>query len=352
MRLALIVSLLLLATPAWAQPAQVLERSVNAVIRPAISAFESRAQALDSAMGDFCAAPSAEGRVLAEARFGEAARAYGAIEFLRIGPLMEDNRADRLLFWPDRRSIGLRQVETLIAGADESATEVANLRGKSVAVQGFGALEYVLFGNGADTLLGGEGGFRCRYGAAVAGNIALIAGELAAGWARDDGVAGHLMQPQPQYVDYRTETEALEALVGLVSHGLEALRDARVKPFIAQGDAAPKPKQALFWRSGLTLAMIEANVSGMEELVAVSGMARAVAEADKGLDASIAFEFRNAHRAIDLVTLPVEQAVADPREAQALAYLVIVTGSLQALIGEQLSAALGLSVGFSSLDGD
>src|SRR5690606_24302409 len=116
-----------LATPAWAQPAQVLERSVNAVIRPAISAFESRAQALDSAMGDFCAAPSAEGRVLAEARFGEAARAYGAIEFLRIGPLMEDNRADRLLFWPDRRSIGLRQVETLIAGADESATEVANL---------------------------------------------------------------------------------------------------------------------------------------------------------------------------------------------------------------------------------
>jgi hypothetical protein len=31
---------------------------------------------------------------------------------------------------------------------------------------------------------------------------------------------------------------------------------------------------------------------------------------------------------------------------------VLVTGSLQSQIGEQLSAALGLSVGFSSLDGD
>jgi len=44
--------------------------------------------------------------------------------------------------------------------------------------------------------------------------------------------------------------------------------------------------------------------------------------------------------------------VADPKQVQALNYLVIVTQSLQSLVGEQLSTALGLSVGFSSLDGD
>ena len=98
--------------------------------------------------------------------------------------------------------------------------------------------------------------------------------------------------------------------------------------------------------------MVKANVEGMEKLVAVSGMARAVDEDQAGLDNSIAFEFVNAHRAIDLVTLPVEQAILDTKQVAALNYLVIVTQSLQSQIGEQLSTALGLSVGFSSLDGD
>jgi uncharacterized protein len=37
---------------------------------------------------------------------------------------------------------------------------------------------------------------------------------------------------------------------------------------------------------------------------------------------------------------------------QALKYLVIITGSLDTLLGQNLAAALGLSVGFSTLDGD
>ena len=219
-------------------------------------------------------------------------------------------------------------------------------------MQGFGALEFVLHGTGFDALTGAEGQFRCRYGAAIATNISDIADELALAWQQENGIAAHLMQPAPEYDDYRTPTEALEEIVGLVSHGLEATRDTRINPFIAKADAAPKPKLALFWRSGLTMAMIRANLEGMRRFIDQSGVARNVAEKDKGLDNSIAFEFSNANRALDLVTSPVEQAVEDPKQVQALNYLVLVTGSLQAQVGEQLSAALGLSVGFSSLDGD
>lgn len=355
MRIVLALVLMLVAGPVVAQaptPAQVLEAAVNEVIRPALAAFQNRASGLQDAMGPLCAAPSEATLAVARQQFGLAAEAYGRVEFIRIGPLMEDNRADRLLFWPDRKGIALRQVQAILTEQDASATDAAALRGKSVAVQGFGALEFVLFGTGAETLTGADGAFRCQFGKAVAGNIAMTAEELAVGWYRDDGVAGHLTRPRPENADYRTETEAMEALVGLVSHGIEAMRDTRINPFIAQGDAAAKPKQALFWRSGLTMAMIRANVEGLEKLVATSGMARAVGEEQAGLDNSIAFEFRNAHRAIDLVTLPVEQAVTDAKQVAALNYLVIVTQSLQSQIGEQLSAALGLSVGFSSLDGD
>ena len=355
MRVVLLVLMMLWAGPALAQattPQQVLDAAVNQVIRPSMANFKSRASGLESAMSALCANPSNGTLGIATQQFRRTALAYGQIEFIRIGPLMEDNRAERLLFWPDRRGIGLKQVQAIIAEADASAVEVMSLRDKSVAAQGFGALEFVLFGTGAETLLAPEGEFRCRYGLAIAANISRIAGELAMGWYQYEGVAAHLTRPQADYADYRTETEALEEIVGLVSHGVEAMRDTRINPFIAGDGKTARPKQALFWRSGLTMAMIRANVEGMRRLVGVSGVARAVAEANRGLDNSIDFEFRNAIRAVDIVTLPVEQAVADEKQAFALSYLVLVTGSLQALIGEQLSAALGLSVGFSSLDGD
>ena len=35
-------------------------------------------------------------------------------------------------------------------------------------MQGFGALEFVLFGTGAETLATQRGDFRCRYGEAIA----------------------------------------------------------------------------------------------------------------------------------------------------------------------------------------
>ena len=355
MRIMLALLLMLTATPAFAQaptPRQVLDAAVNSVIRPGMAAFKSRASGLESAMGALCAVPSEATLAVASQQFGLAAEAYGRVEFIRIGPLMQDNRADRLLFWPDRKGIALRQVQAILADQDASAVDPMALRGKSVAVQGFGALEFVMFGTGAEMLVGPEGAFRCRYGEAIAHNISAMAEQLAMGWYSYDGVAQHLTMPRPENADYRTETEALEALVGLVSHGIEGMRDTRINPFIAQGDVAAKPKQALFWRSGLTMAMIKANVEGMEKLVAVSGMARAVGEDHAGLDNSIAFEFANVHRAIGLVSLPVEEAVLDPKQVEALNYLVIVTQSLQSQIGEQLSAALGLSVGFSSLDGD
>lgn len=355
MRFVLAVFLMLCLGPVTAQePSRgaVLTAAVNSVIRPALADFKNRASGLESAMGALCAVPSEATMAIAVQQFGLAAMAYGRIEFVRIGPLMEDNRADRLLFFPDRRGIGLRQVQAILAESDSTAVDALTLRDKSVAVQGFGALEYVLFGTGAETLSTAEGAFRCRYGQAITRNISVNADALARGWYSYDGVAEHLTRPMPDNADYRTETEALEALVGLASHGLEAVRDQRIAPFMASVEGAAKPKQALFWRSALTMAMIRANLEGIEKLVAVSGMARAVDAANAGLDNSIAFEFSNAYRALDLVTQPVEAAVADPKQVAALNYLVIVTQSLQGLVGEQMATALGLSVGFSSLDGD
>ncbi|MBU1304410.1 MAG: peptidase M75, Imelysin [Alphaproteobacteria bacterium] len=356
MRLILLVMTMLCWTTAARaepiKPAEILQAAVVNVIRPEVLRFDATSRGLSSAMKALCASPSPNGKAIADAQFGLVVAAYGQIAYLRLGPMMEDNRADRLLFWPDRRGIGLKQVQAILSNQDNSVTSLAGLRSKSVAVQGLGALDYVLSGTDADTLTRPQGEFRCAYGAAIADNIADIAGALVAGWFAPDGIADHLMMPQPTNVDYRSDTEALEALVGLVSHGLEAMRDQQLNPFLAAADAPAKPKLAPFWRSGQTMTLLSGSIMSMRQLIGESRVATAVAEKDKGLADSIDFEFRNALRALGLVTLPVEQAVADQKQAAALSYLALVTDSLHGMVGEQLSAALGLSVGFSALDGD
>lgn len=344
---ATIFAALLLITPASAQtisPSEMLRSSVTNFIRPQTKAFATRTAELSKAMyilcenGDLAAAQEA---------FAKAATAYGRVEFLRVGPLMEANRSDRILFFPDRKGIGLRQVQQLLAEADLTAATVPGLQQKSVAVQGFGALEFVLFGTGFETLTTSDGAFRCAYGAAVAKNLEEISAEIAAGWADPEGIAKRLTQPDPAYADYRTTTESLEAIVGLVSHGIEGVRDTRINPFIAKPDGKANPKQALFWRSNQTLPMLSANIGSLRLLVELSGI---VTDPDLASDITAAFD--RAEVAIALVTSPVEQAVTDPTQAAALTDLVTATQDLQRLIGEDLSATLGLSVGFSSLDGD
>lgn len=342
-----VLAALLLAIPATAQiisPAEMLRSSVTNFIRPQTKAFATRTAELSRAMYVLCENGDLIG---AQNAFAAAATAYGRLEFLRIGPLMEDNRADRILFFPDRKGIGLRQVQQLLAQADLSAATVPGLQQKSVAVQGFGALEFVLFGTGFETLTTSDGAFRCAYGAAVAKNLEEMAADIAAGWADPEGIARRLTQPDPVYADYRTTTESLEAIVGLVSHGIEAVRDTRINPFIAKANGKANPKQALFWRSNQTLPMLRANLDGLRRLVELAGIV-----ADPVLSGEITAAFARAETAIAAVTSPVEEAVTDPAQAAALADLVTATQDLQRLIGEDLSATLGLSVGFSSLDGD
>lgn len=347
---------LMVALPVAAQtpptPDTIMAAAVNEFIRPGFAELATETETLAGAMAGLCATPSAATLETAKTAFAGVAVSYGRIEFLRIGPLMQANRTDRLLFFPDRKGIALRQVQAILAGDDASNTDATVLATKSVAVQGLTALEFVLYGTDAETLTTADGAFRCGYGNAIAQNMANIARDMTAEWNADGGTADHLMHPKPEYADYRTETEALEQLVGLVAHGVEAVRDARLNPFIAKGEAPAKPKQAIFWRSNLTVPMFEANLSGLADIMSRSAVARAVPEAHKDLYDAIQAEFAKGMEAGGVITSPVEQAVDDPAQAKGFVDMVEVTRNLQALIGDTLSTALGLSVGFSSMDGD
>lgn len=330
----------------------VVQRAVDNVFRPGFAAYAEATTELDASFDALCAAPGGDTLEISRAAFAETVAAWSRVELYSIGPLREDNRSERILFWPDRKGIALRQVQQILAESDETATDPSTLSGKSVAVQGLGALEFLLWGTGAESLAGPEDGFRCRYADAIGTLLATTARQMATEWADPEGISKRLISPTESDPDYRSTREVAEELSGLLAHGVELIRDQRLLPFLGRDGAPAKPKSALFWRSGLTAASADGNFEGLRALFQWSGLDVAGGAKNAWVANTGGFEFRNADRALAVITKPVEAALEDEKQRHAYDYLVLVTQSLGTILGENLPAALGLSVGFSSLDGD
>lgn len=352
-----VVVLALAAAPlpavAASSVADVTDAVIENHIRPGYERLLMETDLLSIALTDLCDAPS--DATLADARddFARVVIAWERVAHIRFGPITEDNRYERIHFWPDRRSIGLRQTQQLLAREDETVLVRGALAGQSVALQGLGALEFVLHGTGAETLADGPArGFRCRYALAIAANLIAVETAVDNDWADPDGYARLLREPGPDNPLYRDEDEILAEYVGTLAHGFEALRDQKLVPVLGETIADASPRQAVFRRAGLTTAAIRAEFAGLGNLFEISGIALLVPKEEQWMGGSALFEFRNVERTLDEIGDDFGAALTDVEGRSKITYLVILSRSLQRLIGENLSEALGLTVGFSALDGD
>lgn len=351
--LAILVVLALLIPAAQAATIQdILTHSVKDYIRPGYANFATSTKKLETAMATLCRTPGQHTLTQAKNAFANAALSWAKIELVRFGPVMQDNRLERILFWPDRKSTGLKQVQRLLVAKDPRATNLTTLRIKSVAVQGLGALEFVLHGTGAPELLGKPNTYRCTYGATIASALNFTADQLVAQWQPGQPFPTLFLNPAPDAATYRSPTESLSEIVGTLAHGFETIRDQRFKPILGSAIARARPKRALFWRSELMLAVTQGNFDGLQTLLQKSQIDQLPPASNKSILASAKFEFANARNAHAKITAPtLEIAINEPARGL-INYLIILTGSLQQIIGEQLATELGFSVGFSANDGD
>ncbi|RRI06318.1 peptidase M75, Imelysin [Mesorhizobium tamadayense] len=342
------------ALPATAavKASDVILRAIGGFVRPAYASLDDHAVSLTKAMDQLCNVPSRQNLDAARANFSATVEAWSVAEIIAFGPVKENNRLERMLYWPDRKSIGLRQVQATLAAKDASATDPAQLARKSVAMQGLGALEYVLFGDGAEALAGKDEPYRCAYGAAVAGNIEAIAGEVRDAWEKPDGFASLWANPGPKNPLYRDGTEAVTELVGVFINELDMIRDARLKGFLGAKPDADKPKQAIYWRSQNTTNSLAGNLSGIDRLFQASKLGDALPADARWMAQSIHIQLTNGVATARSVPGPIDKALADPALRDKLDHFARITSSLSTLIGTRMTAEFGLTAGFSSLDGD
>lgn len=325
------------------------DRAVHQVYQPAAERFSLASEQLLAAASDSCELRSAVALDTLLLRYEQAVEAFSALELYRTGPLLEENRQNRLFYWPDKRRVGERQMRALLADATAARLTADDVAGKSVALQGFPALERLLhgkrtplhFSEGSDTP-------DCQVVMAIAENIHAMATAIQEGWQDDAPQVMSLLKPEPGSDFYRTEEEVLRSLVTQILVGADVVQDRKLSAMT--GEQA-NIKAAPLWRSGQSLSMIRSNLESLRALSVDTGLAAAT-----DLENELAFEFRSADGMLQkLLELPELTDGAGEFTADAeslLRSLMAVVDGIRYTLNDRFVATLGISPGFNSEDGD
>lgn len=341
----------------WARPGLAAaqqgtgQRLVETYITPAMREFQRSATAMHDLLKQSCQGDThLPSKDLVEA-FRALTAAWSRIAFLRFGPLVADNRFERILFWPDPRGVMLRQISPLI----QSQQPLDDLHTHSVAVQGLPALEYVLYGKQgllaaeADADQSGAGKLgACQYAAAVAGNLEQVAHALWQAWKPDGDYAKDFGRPGEHNTYYRNAHEVLAETIKALSAGLRFETDVKLRTMLGAQQDKAKPKTLPFWRSGLALNTIAESAQGMADFHQAAGFE---VEPD-WLRRSVDQEMRQSAD----VLLSHQGHVLDLNEDEdlyrELTLVVLKLNNARRIVDENLAPLLGVGMGFNALDGD
>lgn len=328
-------------------------------IQPSYAKLKTAFETLRSGAGTFCSAPDEDRLGELRKTFTDTVKAWGRIAHFQFGPIREENRHERIWFWPDRKGIGRRQVARAIRSRPEGYDDAGTLGEKSIAVQGLGAFEQILYGPEIETLKNEDGKqpFLCRYIQAIAGNLVNIATAVDDGWS-DENYGRIWLNPGPENPSYLKDQETTFALAKTFLTGAERVRDIE----LARPLGVTQSRRILsgpFSESKLTMVFIAARIEGLRSLFAKSGLSQGLLDATaktesrtaKGDVKQVLFELRLAEkRALELAEIP-DLLGDSPDRGKAVA-LGFPLKSIQQMSSRALGELTDMPVGFNASDGD
>ncbi len=334
--------------------AQFTRSSIEQYIRPASKQLVSALSQLEKRTGAVCTNHNAETTAAFDEAFSASVAALAGVDFLRFGPMAEDNLAQRLAFLPDSRGVVRRQVTKAVAAQDSTVQDPASLSVKSVALQGLTALERIAYdSDGALTLGSGkDAAFLCDYAESITINLEGAGLELEAEWDDADGFSQALLEPSKDGGVVHTPKEATEMVFNAIATGLIVDKDQYLLVMLGKSEKKANPKKAPFARSGNAVTYLSASLAGLQDAVNAGGYAKVLEGEQDWVDNSLNFEFSNAQRVLSKLPTPLQITGKQPEVREQLKYLVTVISGIKVVMAENLAGYLSLSGGFNALDGD
>jgi hypothetical protein len=331
---------LLACQPLWAYD---FKQVANSHIVPIYQQLEQATAPLANATQAYCESPNSANQAALKQQFSQGFLAWQGAQHLRFGPVQYLMREHRFALWPDKRGSVAKHLRRTLNSPVLQATDF-NISQQSVAVQGFSAFEYLLYQSGKPSAN------ECRLMQAIAANLGSMSNSLLADWVSGEHPhRDYFASPGSDNLVYESEEELAGILLNSLYTELELIVTQKLaRPLDEQLDTA-KPKRAEAWRSQNALPAIAANLTAIEALYQ-SAFAPKLGE--RPLAATIAEAFKASREQLTAIGLPLSKAVADSAEREQVLKLQRQLSQLKGLIGRDMAAALNLSLGFNSLDGD
>jgi uncharacterized protein len=316
------IALLALASSARADVKAALDQSVL----PAFKALTAATDTLSQTAKSDCTVEAIK------PDYNAAWDAWMGVSHLGIGP--SNNANLTIALWPDVRGLTQKAIAAALAEAEVPATAEA-IKARGAASRGLTALDMLL--SKPDYKFGDPS---CTFVQAVTADLAANAKQLELDWQafaatlQNAGAAGN--------TTYLTENEAKKALFTQLLTGLEFAADQRLgRPMGEPGKARPTRAEA--WRTGRPVANIRAS------LIALQGLAKTFAGQPLPQSEQA---FSTALATLDRLSDPTLQDLDDPRARFRAEVAQQRIRDIRGALEEEIGAALGIKVGFNSLDGD
>ena len=365
-RIALYLVGMLFASTASADVPDWNEINNSTISRHVLPRYRVLAEAtagLDRQSRAFCA--SADRGALERLRhsYHEAMDAWMGVQHLRHGPVERHMRYFRFQLWPDKHNTGSRRLRELLMQQDVQALQPETFRHSSVAIQGFTALETLLFDSG-DTLKALTGpqapGFRCRVVEAISHNLATMATELVKDWSTSKTPFQKMFNADGKSTlgpdgrdNLAARREVAAGFLNLIHTQLEVIIAQKLARPMAASPAEARPQRAESWRSRRSLRNIMQNLVAVEDLYlhAYSDAVQASPEG-KALDSRIRSGFRKSIQQAQDFHRPLVELVREPADRGPLLQLQQTVAVLLTDISSDVNLRLDLPQTFNSLDGD
>jgi uncharacterized protein len=334
---------------------QALERHIV----PSYSRLAEASKKLSQTLERHCARPLSRRPKVVDVAYGELVVAWGRVEHINFGPVTTDNRLERILFFPDRRGLGGRQIARALEARDPAVTDASVLAARSVALQGLGALDIVLYGVATSASSTPEQrAHRCAYASAIAANIASLTRAILDEWSAPDGYGHSWRSAGPGNSVFFKPSETTLALAKAFNQGLERVRDERLGAALGLNRQRRK-MPAVLDKSGLSLTLAKANIDGLLELYELGGMHRAIAPPDRPDDPDgvaakarlVASELASA-RDVVAASTKVHSPFDHAPTSRRLTSVGFPLKNARELALEVLTLTANLTLGFNSSDGD
>lgn len=346
----LLLNILCLSTPGHtAAPLKLTANAVDSVILPAFHDFSLATEQLDRTLGKCLKETS-------RSAFTAAFLAWQRVQHIRIGPSLTENRHYRIQFWPDPKNLGARHLSALLSEANPKAALTAeSLSRASIAVQGFPALERLLWSNNPMSP------HECRVSQAIGQNLSSMAQAIRTEWTEPDGgFRATLLSQGENNTLFRTPAESLRAIHGTLAALLQAAQDMKISGPLGSGPAKARPERGEAWRSGLPLHALLANLDAALQLYrgpkeGNGGLRTGLLEHEDSevVDTTILHGLTEARRlTAELATRPWKDVLADPAGYRTLMLIRANIGTARSMVETEMAGMLGLGIGFNALDGD